>query len=115
MIQNTLTSKARRQHRIRAKLLAGTTMPRLSVLRSNQHIGAQIIRKDGHVLAAVTSQTLKSFKGTKLAQAIEVGTLLGKAAKEAKIESVIFDRGSYRFHGRVKALAEAVRESGIKF
>ncbi len=115
MIQNTTSSKARRQHRVRAKLLAGTTMPRLSVLRSNQHIGAQIIRKDGHVLAAVTSQTLKSFKGTKLAQAQEVGTLLGKIAKEAKIGNVIFDRGSYRFHGRVKALAEAVRESGIKF
>lgn len=115
MIQNTTSSKARRQHRVRAKLLAGTIMPRLSVLRSNQHIGAQIIRKDGHVLAAATSQALKSFKGTKLAQAQEVGALLGKAAKEAKVESVIFDRGSYRFHGRVKALAEAVRESGIKF
>ena len=115
MIQNTLTSKARRQHRVRAKLLAGTNLPRLSVLRSNQHIGAQIIRKDGHIIAAVTSRSLKDFKGTKLAQALEVGTLLGKAAKEAKVESVVFDRGSYRFHGRVKALAEAVRESGIKF
>jgi len=115
MIQNTLTPKARRQHRVRVKLLAGTTLPRLTVLRSNQHIGAQIIRKDGHVLASVSSKTLKSFKGTKLAQATEVGTLLGKVAKEAKIEKVIFDRGSYRFHGRVKALAEAVRESGIKF
>jgi large subunit ribosomal protein L18 len=115
MIQNTLTSKARRQHKVRAKLLAGTTLPRLSVLRSNQHIGAQIIRKDGHILAAATSRTLKAFKGTKLAQAVEVGNLLGKVAKEAKIEKVVFDRGSYRFHGRVKALAEAVRESGIKF
>jgi len=115
MIQNTLTSKARRQHRVRAKLLAGTTLPRLSVLRSNQNIGAQIINPDGHVLAAATSTTLKNFKGTKLAQAVEVGTLLGKLAKEAKIENVVFDRGSYKFHGRVKALAEAVRQSGIKF
>lgn len=115
MIQNTLTSKARRQHRVRAKLLAGTNLPRLSVMRSNQHIGAQIIRKDGHILAAVTSRTLKDFKGTKLAQATEVGTLLGKIAKEKKVENVIFDRGGYRFHGRVKALAEAVRESGVKF
>jgi len=115
MIQNNLTSKARRQHRVRAKLLAGTILPRLAVMRSNQHIGAQIIRKDGHILAAVTSQTLKNFKGTKLAQATEVGNLLGKVAKEKKVSSVIFDRGSYRFHGRVKALAEAVRESGIKF
>ena len=111
MIQNTLTSKARRQHRVRAKLLAGTNLPRLTVLRSNQNI----IRKDGHVLAAVTSQSLKSFKGTKLAQAAEIGTLLGKIAKENKIDSIVFDRGAYRFHGRVKALAEAVRESGIKF
>lgn len=115
MIQNTGNPKARRQHRVRAKLLAGTTLPRLTVLRSNQHIGAQIIKKDGHVVAAITSKTLKDFKGTKLAQATEIGTLLGKIAKEKKIDSVIFDRGSYRFHGRVKALAEAVRESGIKF
>jgi large subunit ribosomal protein L18 len=115
MIQNTLTSKARRQHRVRAKLLAGTTLPRLTVLHSNQHIGAQIINQDGHVLAAVTSQSLKTFKGTKLAQAQQVGTLLGKVAQEKKIASVVFDRGSYRFHGRVKALAEAVRQSGVKF
>lgn len=115
MIQNTLTPKARRQHKVRAKLLAGTTLPRLSVLRSNQHIGAQIIGKDGHILAAVTSKTLKDFKGAGIAQATEVGTLLGKIAKEKKIDSVVFDRGAYRFHGRVKALAEAVRQSGIKF
>ena len=115
MIQNTLTPKARRQHRVRAKLLAGTTTPRLTILRSNQHIGAQVINHDGHVLAAVTSKTLKNFKGTKVDQAKEVGVLLGKVAKEKKVTRVIFDRGSYRFHGRVKALAEAVREAGIKF
>ncbi len=115
MIQNTLTSKARRQHRVRAKLLAGTTLPRLTVLRSNQHIGAQIINPNGNVIAAANSKSLKNFKGTKVAQATEVGMLLGKVAKEKKVANVVFDRGSYRFHGRVKALAEAVRESGIKF
>lgn len=115
MIQNTLTHKAKRQHRVRAKLLAGTTAPRLIVLRSNQNISAQIITRDGKVLAAATSETLKNFKGNKVAQATEVGNLLGQKAKEGKVESVIFDRGSYRFHGRVKALAEAVRQSGIKF
>ena len=115
MIQNTLTSKARRQHKVRAKLIAGTTLPRLTVLRSNQHIGAQIINPGGHIVAAVTSKTLKGFKGTKLAQATEVGTLLGKVAQEKKVAAVVFDRGAYRFHGRVKALAEAVRSSGIKF
>jgi large subunit ribosomal protein L18 len=115
MIQNTLTSQARRQHRVRAKLLAGNTLPRLTVLRSSQHISAQIIDQKGKVLASATSQSLKSFKGTKIAQATEVGTLLGKKAFEAKITSIIFDRGAYSFHGRVKALAEAVRQSGIKF
>jgi len=115
MIQNTLTPKARRQHRVRAKLLAGTTLVRLTVLRSNQHIEAQIINNKGRVLASATSKTLKDFKGTKLAQATEVGNLLGKIAKEKKVTSVVFDRGAYHFHGRVKALAEAVRQSGIKF
>ena len=115
MIQNISTPQARRQHRVRAKLLAGNTLPRLIVLRSNQHISAQIIDKEGKVLASATSQSLKKFKGTKVAQATEVGTLLGDKAKASKIETVIFDRGAYRFHGRVKALAEAVRKSGIKF
>jgi len=115
MIQNTLTSQARRQHRVRAKLLAGNTLPRLTVLRSNQHISAQIIDPKGHVLAAASSESLKKFKGTKIAQATEVGNLLGEKAKAAKIESLVFDRGGYRFHGRVKTLAEAVRQSGIKF
>jgi large subunit ribosomal protein L18 len=115
MIQNTSTPQARRQQRIRAKLLAGNTLPRLTVLRSSQHISAQIIDQTGKVLAAATSQSLKDFKGTKVAQATEVGTLLGKKAVEAKVTSVVFDRGAYRFHGRIKALAEAVRQSGIKF
>ena len=115
MIQNTLTPQARRQQRIRAKLLAGNTLPRLTVLRSSQHISAQIIDHAGKVLAAATSQSLKNFKGTKVAQATEVGTLLGKKASEAKVASIVFDRGAYRFHGRIKALAEAVRQSGIKF
>lgn len=115
MIQNTLTPQARRQQRVRAKLLAGNTLPRLTVLRSSQHISAQIIDQKGKVLAAATSQNLKDFKGTKVAQATEVGTLLGKKAAEVKVASVVFDRGAYRFHGRIKALAEAVRQSGIKF
>lgn len=115
MIQNTSTPQARRQHRVRAKLLAGNLLPRLTVLRSNQHISAQIIDPKGKVLATATSQSLKKFKGTKTAQATEVGALLGKRAVEAKVNTIVFDRGAYRFHGRVKALAEAVRESGIKF
>jgi len=115
MIQNNLTPQARRQHRIRAKLLAGTNRARLTVNRSNQHISAQIIDVDGKVITSASSKSLKDFKGTKTAMSTEVGKLIAEAAKEKKVTEIVFDRGSYRFHGRVKALAEAVRQSGIKF
>lgn len=114
-MNKNLTPKQIRQHRIRTKLLARVDRPRLTVNRSARHIFAQIIDLDGKVLAAFGSQSLKSFKGTKTEQATEVGKNLGNLAKESKVTAVVFDRGSYRFHGRVKALAQAVRESGIKF
>lgn len=114
-MNKNLTSQQVRQHRIRAKLLARIDRPRLTVNRSNQHIFAQIIDLDGKVLAAFGSEALKYFKGNKTAMATEVGKKLGEIAKDKKIATVVFDRGSYRFHGRVKALAEAVRASGIKF
>lgn len=115
MINTNKNTKIKRQKRVRAGLLAKVILPRLTVNRSNQNISAQIIDTKGLVLASCTSRTLKNFKGTKVDQAKEVGTQLGKKAIEAKIVSVVFDRGSYRFHGRIKALAEAVRSSGIKF
>lgn len=114
-MNKNLTSKQVRQHRIRTKLLARVDRPRLTVNRSNQHIFAQIIDLDGKVLAAFGSEALKSFKGNKTEMASEVGKKLGEIAKDKKVSTVVFDRGSYRFHGRVKALAEAVRASGIKF
>lgn len=110
-----LNDKKTRESRIRAKLLARTNRPRLTVTRSNQNIFAQIIDRSGKVLAAFGSQALKKFKGNKTESATEVGKKLGEIAKEKKVTTVVFDRGSYRFHGRVKALAEAVRASGIKF
>lgn len=110
-----LNEKQQRETRIRAKLLARTDRPRLTVNRSNQNIFAQIIDQTGKVLAAYGSVSLKKFKGTKTESASEVGKKLGEIAKEKKVVSVVFDRGSYRFHGRVKALAESVRASGIKF
>lgn len=103
-----------RQTRIRAKLLATTRRPRLTVDRTNSHIFAQIIDQSGKVLAAFGSQALKS-KETKTVQSTEVGKRLAEIALKNKVSEVVFDRGSYKFHGRVKALAEAVRASGIKF
>lgn len=76
---------------------------------------AQIIDLSGKVLAVFGSQSIKNFKGNKTEQATEVGKNLGEMAKKNKVTEVIFDRGSYKFHGRVKALAEAVRSAGIKF
>lgn len=110
-----LTSQQIRAGRIRAKLLSVTTRPRLTVNRSNSHIFAQILDQSGKVVVAFGSQALKKFKGNKTEMATEVGKKLGEMAKDKKVTTVVFDRGSYRFHGRVKALAEAVRASGIKF
>ncbi|KKT73029.1 MAG: 50S ribosomal protein L18 [Candidatus Collierbacteria bacterium GW2011_GWB1_44_6] len=110
-----LNDKQKRTSRIRTKLLARSDRPRLTVNRSNKHIFAQIIDQSGKVLVAFGSEALKGFKGNKTESAAEVGKKLGEMAKEKKVITLVFDRGSYRFHGRVKALAEAVRSTGIKF
>lgn len=115
MMKKNLTAKEVRETRIRAKLLARTDRPRLTVTRSNSHLFAQIIDLDGKVLAAFGSASLKAFKGNKTEAATAVGQKIGAIAQEKKVSTVVFDRGSYRFHGRVKALAEAVRAAGIKF
>ena len=115
MIDHNLTPQGRRERRIRRSLLAVTTRSRLTVNRSNQHISAQIIGQDGKVICAFSSLALKKVKGTGVEIATQVGNKLGELAKEKNVTEVVFDRGSYRFHGRVKALAEAVRKSGINF
>ena len=100
-----------------ARRSSGTAeRPRLAVFRSNRGIEAQLIddrRQDARrrELAALK----KTFKGNKTAQAAEVGKTLAEAAKKAGIEAVVFDRGGYLYHGRVKALADAAREGGLKF
>ena len=115
MINQNLTSQGKREQRVRKALLSTTRRPRLTVNRSNQHISAQIIDLDGKVLCAFSSQALKESKANGTEIATLVGTKLGELAKEKKVSEVVFDRGSYKFHGRVKALAEAVRQSGINF
>lgn len=115
-----LTKTERRQriqHRIR-KIVSGTaTRPRLSVFRSNKEIYAQLIDDTtGTTLASASSLGDKeAHKGNKVEQATLIGKKIAEAAKAAKIESVVFDRGGYLYHGRVKALAEAARENGLKF
>jgi large subunit ribosomal protein L18 len=102
--------------RIRSKISGTSSRPRISVFRSNKSIYAQIIDDvSGKTLAAASSKDLKNFTGNKIANSIEVGKLLATNAKSAGIEMVVFDRGGYLYHGRVKALAEGAREGGLKF
>ena len=110
-------ARARRHRRVRGKLFGTAERPRLVVFRSNRGIEAQLVDDlTGKTLAAASSLSLaKSFKGNKVAQAAEVGKQLAAGAKKANVESVVFDRGGYLFHGRVKALADAAREGGLKF
>ena len=110
-------ARERRHKRVRGKVSGTAERPRLVVTRSNRGIVAQLVDDmEGRTLASATwMQVEKTFKGDKKAQASEVGKLLAESAKQAKIESAVFDRGGYLYHGRVKALAEAAREGGLKF
>ena len=109
-------ARLRRRRRVRAKIRGTAERPRLSVFRSNKGVQAQVIDDvAGHTLAAVswTEADLKSLAS--MEQAKRAGELLGERAKSAGVETVIFDRGGYRYHGRVKALADGARENGLKF
>jgi large subunit ribosomal protein L18 len=110
-------ARARRHRRSRDKVRGTADRPRLVVFRSNRGIDAQLVDDlSGRTLAAASWLSLKkSFKGDKSEQATEVGRLLAAAAKQAGVESVVFDRAGYLYHGRVKALADGAREGGLKF
>ncbi len=116
-----MNTHARRTRRVRADLRRKSKdRPRLSVFRSSKHIYAQVIDDDqGRTLAAASSidKTLKGklAKGTDKAAAAEVGKLIAERASAAGVKEVVFDRGGYLYHGRVKALAEAAREGGLSF
>ena len=116
---STLTvrkARERRHKRVRGKVAGTAERPRLVVFRSNRGIEAQLVDDlEGKTLAAASWLHLKAFKGSKSEQAAEVGKLLAANAKQAKVETVVFDRGGYLYHGRVKALADAAREGGLKF
>ncbi len=110
-------ARERRHRRVRSKVTGTSERPRLVVFRSNRGIEAQLVDDlEGKTLAAASWLHLKkSFKGSKTEQAAEVGKLLAQNAKKADVETVVFDRGGYLYHGRVKALADAAREGGLKF
>jgi large subunit ribosomal protein L18 len=116
----TLTAREarnRRHRRVRGKVSGTAERPRLTVFRSNLGITAQLIDDQaGKTLAGAGWQHLKkTFKGSKTDQAKEVGKLIAANAKKAGIETCVFDRGGYLYHGRVKALAEGAREGGLRF
>jgi large subunit ribosomal protein L18 len=109
-------ARLRRRRRVRAKVHGSAGRPRLSVFRSNRGIAAQLIDDvRGHTLAAVSwaEADLKSLG--RMDQASKVGELLAERAKAAGVEQCVFDRGGYRYHGRVKALADGAREGGLRF
>ncbi|TNE64813.1 MAG: 50S ribosomal protein L18 [Bacteroidetes bacterium] len=102
--------------RIRKKISGTAEQPRLSVFRSNKAIYCQLIDDlNGHTLAAASSMENGVAKGTKTEMAKVVGQRIAEKAKAAGIEDVVFDRGGYLYHGRVKALADGAREGGLKF
>ena len=108
--------RLRRRRRVRAKVRGTAERPRVSIFRSNRGISAQLIDDDsGRTLASASWLGQRSFKGTKTEQATAVGKALAAEAKKAGVETCVFDRAGYLYHGRVKALAEGAREGGLQF
>ncbi len=123
--------RVRRHKRVRAKIFGTGSIPRLCVFRSNKHIYVQVIDDDkGKTLVTASDQEIKKLKikSSKLKEkeeekirtgkievAYEIGKLIAEKALKNKIKKVVFDRGGYRYHGRVKALAEGAREAGLVF
>ncbi len=116
-----LIKEARRQRirkNIRKKISGTPEIPRLSVFRSNREIYVQIIDDEqGHTLVSASSRepSIAGEKATKKEKAAKVGSLIAERAKAAGVEKVVFDRGGYLYHGRVKALADEARKGGLKF
>ena len=113
-IPRTNEDRRRRRHvRVRRHLAGTADRPRLVVYRSLKHIAAQIVDDDRHrTLLSVSDQGLE---GTKTQRASEVGKRIAARAKESGVSKIVFDRAGYRYHGRVKALADGAREGGLEF
>lgn len=107
--------RERRKRRVRSRIHGVASKPRLSVFRSNRHLYAQLIDDStGKTIVSASSREIKKGGGGKIGAAKKVGELLAERAKKAGIGAAVFDRGSYSYHGRVRALAESAREGGLK-
>lgn len=118
--KSSLNPRRRRHLRVRARLSGTPERPRLNIFRSSAHMYAQLVDDtQGHTIASASTledDVLGRAKGkTKTERAHAVGIVIAERAKAAGIESVVFDRGGFKYHGRVKAVAEGARESGLKF
>ena len=115
MAFSKVNRRAKIKRRIRKKISGTSATPRLSVFRSNKQIYAQIIDDStGKTLVSASSYNNKAAKGTKVEQAAVVGKEVAEKAKKAGIDKAVFDRNGYLYHGRVKSLADSVREGGLK-
>jgi large subunit ribosomal protein L18 len=118
--KSQLNARQRRHLRVRAKVSGTTARPRLNVFRSSAHIYVQVIDdSNGHTIAAASSREQdvigRLTETTKSDKAKAVGLVIGERAKKAGVSAVVFDRGGYKFHGRVKAVADGAREAGLDF
>lgn len=116
-MQTKQEKRYQRHKRLRAKIKGTKTCPRLSVFRSNQHIYIQLIDDNqGKTLASLNDLKIKKDKGsTRVQIAKEMGLSIAKKALEQKVKKVVFDRGGYKYHGQIKAVAEGARQGGLKF
>jgi len=117
--KNKKEKRYRRHKRIRAKIFGRAEIPRLCIFKSNKYIYAQLIDdKKGTVIDAASDKEIrkeKDLKNGKTDLAFETGKLIAQKAKKKKIERIVFDRAGYKYHGRVRALAEGARKGGLKF
>lgn len=110
--------RTRRHQRVRAKIRGTAEKPRVSVFKSNRHIFVQIIDdKSGKTILSskVVSDGKNKINGTKMEKSFKIGEILAEKAKEAGIKKVVFDRGGFKYHGRIKAIADGLRKGGINF
>ena len=115
-LEHKSKTSALRAHRTRTRTRGTSERPRLSVSVTNLHVSAQIINDETHVtLASASTVGQKAVKGTMTEKAAWVGTQIAAAAKAKKVKQVVFDRGAKKYHGRVKALADAARAAGLEF
>lgn len=115
-MQNKKTQRIKRHKHIRSRVSGSEATPRLTVFRSNKHIYAQIIDdKKAVTIVSASDFNLKDNKKNNVEAAAKIGELLAETAKGKKVTKVVFDRSGYKFHGRVKALAEGARKGGLSF